>query len=199
MSWLVDSAAEGITSTFVGSKAKYLRPILNFSSSQFYTYVMRSRMMFKQLFWLLSASLPIVVSQNSSVAPTGVTLPLAARCGPANSTTIICIDRYASVMPYHFFRQPSHGSVDISFNDTQVPSDPSFQLVGDATFLVFDQSRAFEILGSAPTYDLLFHVSDAVHEAPVYVASVNLLYLSQLAPPTGKCMVETGQSNADMY
>jgi len=160
---------------------------------------MRSKMMLNQLLWLLSASLPIAVSQNSSVQPTGVTLPLAAQCGPPNSSAIVCIDRYASVMPYHFFRQPSHGTVDISFNDTHVLSDPSFQLVGDATFLVFDQARAFEILGSAPTYDLLFHVSDAVHEAPVYVASVNLLYLSQLAPPTGKCMVEDLQINADDY
>jgi sugar lactone lactonase YvrE len=41
-----------------------------------------------------------------------------------------------------------------------------------------------QYLGS-PTYEFVFKVSDAVHEAPVYVPSQNKLYISQLAPPTG--------------
>ena len=123
-------------------------------------------------------------AQNATVQPPGVSLPVAATCGPT-SASIVCIDRYASVLPYHFFRKPSQNTTDISFDQTSVPSDPSFKLVGDADFLVFDEARAFEILGSAPTYDLVFEVSEAVHEAPVYVPEVNLLYLSQLAPPTG--------------
>lgn len=120
---------------------------------------------------------------SSQVAPPGVTLPLARTCGPSTAN-VVCMDRYASVMPYHFFRAPSHGDVDISFDQSHVP-DPSFKLVGEADFLVFDQRRGLTILGSSPTYDLVFKISDAVHEAPVYVPDLNRLYLSQLAPPTG--------------
>lgn len=128
-------------------------------------------------------------AQNATVQPPGVSLPVAATCGPT-SANIVCIDRYASILPYHFFRRPSQNTTDISFGQTSVPSDPSFKLVGGADFLVFDEARAFEILGPAPTYDLVFEVSDAVHEAPVYVPGVNLLYLSQLAPPTGMVHVD---------
>ncbi|KAL8770297.1 MAG: hypothetical protein Q9209_003933 [Squamulea sp. 1 TL-2023] len=54
-----------------------------------------------------------------------------------------------------------------------------------ADFLVFDRERGAEILGSDPSYDFVFEVSEAVHEAPVYVASQNKLLFSQLAPPPG--------------
>lgn len=105
-------------------------------------------------------------TNSTGVQPPGVSLPLARTCGPTTAD-IVCMTRYASVMPYHFYRAPSHGSTDISFGDTNVPSDPSFELVGEADFLIFDEARAFEVLGSAPTYDLFFNLSDAVHEAPV--------------------------------
>jgi len=88
-------------------------------------------------------------------------------------------------MPYHFFRAPSEGSTDISFGQTSVPNDTSFSLVSGANFLIFDQARGLEILGASPTYDFIFNVSDAVHEAPVYVPSLNKLFLSQLSPPAG--------------
>ena len=88
-------------------------------------------------------------------------------------------------MPYHFFRKPSEGTTDISFAHTSVPNDTSFGLVGKADFLVFDKQRGLETLGSSPTYDKVFTVSDAVHEAPVYVPSLNKLFLSNLAPPAG--------------
>jgi sugar lactone lactonase YvrE len=116
--------------------------------------------------------------------PAGVTSPLASTCGPS-SANIVCIDRYASVMPYNFYRKPSAGTTDVSFDQTNVPNDTSFGLVGKADFLVFDQQRGLEILGSNPTYDKVFTVSDAVHEAPVYVPSLNKLFLSNLAPPAG--------------
>lgn len=40
-------------------------------------------------------------------------------------------------------------------------------------------------MGSKPSHEYMFHVSNAVHEAPVYVPSQNKLYFSQLAPPPG--------------
>ncbi|KAK3710086.1 hypothetical protein LTR37_010517 [Vermiconidia calcicola] len=116
--------------------------------------------------------------------PIGVTSPLATSCGPDNAN-VVCLDRYASVLPYHFFRRFSGGSTDISFAQTNVPHDTSFDLVGNADFLVFDQERGLELLGSNPTYDKVFNVSEAVHEAPVYVPSLNKLFLSILAPPAG--------------
>lgn len=128
----------------------------------------------------LLALLPLALTQSS---PPGVTSPLAKACG--NSTSkVVCIDRYASVMPYHFFRQPS-GFSEVTFGMTSVLNDTSFGLVKSANFLVFDQQRGFEVLGSAPTYARVFNVSQAVHEAPVYVPSLNKLFLSQLSPPPG--------------
>ena len=140
-----------------------------------------STMSFKHLLPTLSSLLQYAMAQN---LPPGVTSPLAKTCGPS-SANVVCMDRYAAVMPYHFFRAPSHGSTDISFSQTSVPNDTSFSLVGKADFLVLDQERAFEMLGSNPTYDKVFTVSDAVHEAPVYVPSKNQLFLSNLAPPAG--------------
>ena len=130
---------------------------------------------------LLLAALRFAAAQN---LPPGVTSPLAATCGPS-SANIVCLDRYASVMPYHFYRAPSEDTTDVSFSQTSVPNDTSFSLVGTADFLVFDQARALAILGSSPTYDKVFNVSDAVHEAPVYVPDLNKLFLSDLAPPAG--------------
>jgi len=131
----------------------------------------------------LFSSLALLCGVTAQSQPPGVTAPLAKTCGP-NTAKVVCIDRYASVMPYHFFRAPSGGSTDISFAQTSVPNDTSFGLVSTADFLVFDQ-RAYEVLGANPTYDLVFNVSTAVHEAPVYVPSLNKLFVSQLAPPTG--------------
>jgi hypothetical protein len=115
--------------------------------------------------------------------PPGVSSPVAKTCGPSTAN-IVCIDRYASVLPYHFFR---NRTVDepLTFGSTSVPNDTSFGLVDEADFLVFDQARALELLGESPTYDFIFEVSEAVHEAPVYVPSLNKLFMSQLAPPAG--------------
>jgi len=108
---------------------------------------------------------------------------VAQTCGPS-SANVVCLEKYASVLPYHFFR---NRTVDepLTFGSTSVPNDTSFGLVDEADFLVFDQARAFELLGESPTYEFIFEVSPAVHEAPVYVPSLNKLFMSQLAPPAG--------------
>ena len=133
--------------------------------------------------------LPLLASLRFALAqdlPPGVDPPLAQTCGPS-SADVVCVHRYASVMPYHFYRAPSgeSSSEDVPFGETNVPNDTSFGLVGKADFLVFDQKRGLEILGSNPTYDLVFEVPERVHEAPVYVPSLNRIYLSRLAPPPG--------------
>lgn len=42
-----------------------------------------------------------------------------------------------------------------------------------------------QYLGDAPSYQFMFQVSKAVHEAPVYAPKQNLLFISVLAPPPG--------------
>lgn len=112
-------------------------------------------------------------------AQTGVFTPLAQECSPS-LPNVFCIQKYASVIPYHFFRNISNGTSSPTFGSTSVPNDTSFALVDKAEFLVFDRDRGLEILGTNPTYDFVFKVSEAVHEAPVYVPSQNKLYLSQV-------------------
>jgi len=88
-------------------------------------------------------------------------------------------------MPYHFNRSISNANFDYDFRNTSVPNGTSSDLTANADFLVFDQARGMEYLGSSPSYGYVFQVSNAVHEAPVYAPVQNKLFLSQLAPPAG--------------
>ncbi|EAW07931.1 SMP-30/gluconolactonase/LRE family protein [Aspergillus clavatus NRRL 1] len=112
---------------------------------------------------------------------TGVIDPISEQCGPS----VVCVKHYANVLPNHFYRNLSTIQVATSFGDTTVANGTVLQDIKSADFVVYDQERGLEILGSNPSYEYMFAVSDAVHEAPVYVASQNKLYLSQLAPPAG--------------
>ncbi|KAL8637450.1 MAG: hypothetical protein Q9226_009121 [Calogaya cf. arnoldii] len=133
---------------------------------------------------LASIITSIFFSIGYSYAQTGFVGPLARIYDPS-LPNVVSLNRYASVMPYHFFRNISNGPSTPTFGSTSVPNDTSFALADEADFLVFDNERASEILGPNPSYEFVFEVSEAVHEAPVYVASQNKLYLSQLAPPPG--------------
>ena len=118
-------------------------------------------------------------------AQVGTVSPLAQPCN-ASMPKVLCINKYAAVMPYQFSRQPDGPNTNTRpFGSASVANDSSFSQVSSADFLVFDQKRGLEILGANPSYEYIFPVSDAVHEAPVYVPAQNKLYLSQLAPPPG--------------
>ncbi|TKA69906.1 hypothetical protein B0A49_06121 [Cryomyces minteri] len=123
-----------------------------------------------------------------ALAQSGVVKPLVQDCSP-NIPGVVCINKYASVMPYHFFRNNPNVTTDITLGQTSVPNDTSWARVESADFLVFDQQKAMQILGPKPTNEFVFKISKAVHEAPVYVPAQNKLYMSehwsQLAPPTG--------------
>ncbi|OCL06958.1 putative gluconolactonase precursor, partial [Glonium stellatum] len=98
--------------------------------------------------------------------------------------SVACVNKYASVMPYPFSRfNPKDGSISSldRFSETNV-SDASFELVRNATFIVFDQNRGLQILGQFPSLELMFTVpADLVHEAPVYVPPpMNAIILSAL-------------------
>jgi len=132
----------------------------------------------------LSALTAGAVCAGISVAQTGVVSPLAQKCD-SSLPAVVCVNKYASVMPYHFFRPVFNSTSEPTYGMTSVPNDSSFAQVANADFLVFDRQRGLELLGPNPSYEYVFQVSAAVHEAPVYVPAQNKLYLSQLAPPPG--------------
>lgn len=138
----------------------------------------------KQILHMRYTLLPGALGFIAVSAQTGVISPLTEWCG-AYSSGVLCINRYAAVMPYHFLREVANDTAMPTFGSTSVPNDTSFAQVNNADFLVFDRKRGLDLLGSSPSYEFAFDVADAVHEAPVYVASQNKLYFSQLAPPPG--------------
>ena len=85
-------------------------------------------------------------------------------------------------MPYPFNRTVSVLGKEYDFRNLSVPSDPSFSLLKNATFVLFDKERGLQALGSSPKYEFMFPVLDTVHEGPVYIPDKNLLYLSELPP-----------------
>jgi hypothetical protein len=108
-------------------------------------------------------SFTIIISAMSTAVlalnPPGNVAPLAQHCGPI--TSIVCMNKYGTVMPYHFFRQPStNGSYEDTSASTSVPSDPSFRLVSSADFLVFDEPRGLELLGPQPSYEFMYQLND---------------------------------------
>ncbi|KAF9887450.1 hypothetical protein FE257_010167 [Aspergillus nanangensis] len=117
---------------------------------------------------------------ETTLAQPGITDPISEVCGPS----VICVNHYANVLPYHFHRNISTLYVPSSFGDTAV-NGTTLPDVKAVDFVVFDQKRGLEILGPNPSHEFMFTVSYAVHEAPVFVESLNKLFLSQLSPPSG--------------
>lgn len=108
-------------------------------------------------------SVSVAAAQNSPIGVSADT-PLAERCGP-QSSSIVCVNKYASVMPYHFFRQASangtYSPTTDDFRYTMVSKDTSFALVKDANFVVFDKDRGLKnVLGQNPIYEFMYDISD---------------------------------------
>jgi hypothetical protein len=92
---------------------------------------------------------------------------------------VLCITKYASVMPYPFSRGKANVSYAMPFNLMSMPKDEGWSSVGSVSFLVFDKVRAREVLGNWPDLQLMFVVSPAIHEAPVYMPETNRIFLSE--------------------
>ena len=115
-----------------------------------------------------------------------VLFPLAEKCGP-DSVEVVCINHYTSVLPADFFRAP----INHSYLPTDQPSydqtrginetDPSFDLISSASFILWDHERALSLLDSHPTNKFMFQTPPAFHEAPAYVPETNELYFSQMS------------------
>ncbi|TAQ91176.1 hypothetical protein B7494_g546 [Chlorociboria aeruginascens] len=100
-------------------------------------------------------------------------------CGSWQAPQVLCINQYGSLMPGNFSRTvndsiPGHDT----YPSTVVPADPSFAAVRHADFLVFDETRAGEILGDDPVLEHMFDVALDFHEAPVYVPDLHRLYVT---------------------
>ncbi|THX95828.1 calcium-dependent phosphotriesterase [Aureobasidium pullulans] len=131
---------------------------------------------------LLTIASVLSLGLGRALAQSEVISPLARACPEySNNTDVVCINRYASAMPPSFERQSSTGGVvspNDTFVETQVPSDPSFGLVKNATFVVFDQ-RGSQILGPSPKLESVFASrNDSIHEGPVYVPSLDAIIFS---------------------
>ena len=116
-------------------------------------------------------------------AQNGFSPPIVDKCpGLEHAKNVACVNRYASVLPYPFQRGHAQNGVDPandSFVDTSVPKDPSFSLLHNVSFVVFDQTRGLQILGSSPKLELMFEIrNDSIHEAPVYVPALNSIIYS---------------------
>ncbi|KAF2111305.1 putative gluconolactonase precursor [Lophiotrema nucula] len=105
---------------------------------------------------------------------------MASRC--ANIVNVACIHKYAAVMPLPFFRA---NSLDDTYNPLDrfsniTVNDLSFSLVREASFVIFDEPRGVEILGTSPALETIFDIEATVHEAPVYVPELNAIIASAL-------------------
>lgn len=119
----------------------------------------------------------VVVAQN------GFSPPTVERCpGYAEDSGVACVNHYAAVLPYPFERAFASNGMDPendTFVETSVPSDPSFATLEEATFVVFDQARGLDILGSSPKLERVFDTrNDSIHEAPVYVPDMDAIIFS---------------------
>lgn len=106
--------------------------------------------------------------------------PVAATCGPTTAN-ITCVHRYGTVLPPSFHRD---ADPTVGYSQTLVPDDPSWSLVANSDFVLFDSVRGLEILGASPKiYHQYLDVLNVIHEAPIYVPGLNKLFVTQDGPP----------------
>ena len=132
-----------------------------------------------------AAAVPQHTNTTSSAAAAAAantsTLPVAAACGPSTAN-ITCIQRYGSVLPPTFSRDPDP---NVAYSGTVVADDASWAaLVPRADFVVFDHERGLALLGPAPTISHTYvPLLNVIHGAPVFVAELNKLFVTQYGPP----------------
>ncbi|KAI1176517.1 hypothetical protein F4777DRAFT_270422 [Nemania sp. FL0916] len=106
--------------------------------------------------------------------------PIATVCGP-NTANITCVNRYGTLLSPSFSRDPDPA---VAYTGTVIPDDPSWALVQQADFVVFDKKRGLDILGPSPEiHRTIISVLNVIHEAPVFVPSLNKLFVTQDGPP----------------
>ena len=105
---------------------------------------------------------------------------VASACG-STTANITCVYRYGTVLPPSFERD---ADPTIGYTGSVVPEDPSWKLVQNADFVVFDKKRGLEVLGATPKIQHKYlNVLSVIHEAPIFVPDLNLLFVTQDGPP----------------
>lgn len=105
---------------------------------------------------------------------------VAYACGP-KTANVTCVNRYGSYLPPSFLRDPDPA---LGYIAAQVPDDPTWTLVQEADFVLFDHQRGLELLGRSPKIRRgILPVLNVIHEAPVYAPAVNKLFVAQDGPP----------------
>ena len=142
-------------------------------------------MLFSQDCWqlFLCTALPVqavTLSGNKrSAVPHGYH-SVASTCGPTTAN-IACVYRHGTVLPPSFERD---ADPTVGYIGAEVPDDPSWMLVQDADFVVFDIVRGLEVLGASPKIQHKYlDVLDVIHEAPIFVPKLNKLFVTQDGPP----------------
>ncbi|KAK1142965.1 hypothetical protein N8T08_007206 [Aspergillus melleus] len=104
------------------------------------------------------------------------------KCEGYDYPRVLCLDRYASVLNPDF-RRPANNELanPDKLTDTVVPSDPHWDDIKKADFVVFDEKLAAEFLGTDDQLEFLFEITAGGHEAPVYAPNTNEFYFSDLA------------------
>ncbi|KAI0011638.1 lactonohydrolase [Xylariaceae sp. FL0662B] len=110
----------------------------------------------------------LLLTQTTSAAQ------LVHACGNLKFPNVACIDRYGSVLPGIFNR----GVLDV-YSDTSV-KDSSFANLKNTKFLVFEQDRGLQILGSNPFVEDVLNLDGPAPEGPVYVPDTNELWIGGL-------------------
>lgn len=115
---------------------------------------------------------------------------LSYSCGP-NTTKAVCINLYASLLPYDFYRvsvsghtSPQH-SLDWTFASTLIPGSITWApAVAQANFLLFDTFQGLSILGTNATYTVILQTNASrTYQAPVWVPSQNKIYFGITGVP----------------
>jgi hypothetical protein len=110
---------------------------------------------------LLCPSYQVIVSAQNSPH-----VDLAKRCSGYSFPEVVCMHRYASVLS-DFSRSIPAGLNQPTFGDTKVANDSSFSNVKNASFLIWDEALAAEVLGETPKYEFMFELPNDGHEGPV--------------------------------
>ena len=90
---------------------------------------------------------------------------------------VTCINRYGSLLPGSFFRNPDPFT---AYTGTVISEDPSWSLVQQADFVLFDRQRGLRLLGPSPRIRRsIVPLLNVIHEAPVFVVCT----MPELLPP----------------
>ncbi|KAI2464694.1 hypothetical protein F4781DRAFT_412128 [Annulohypoxylon bovei var. microspora] len=107
-------------------------------------------------------------------------LRIAEVCGP-KTANITCINRFGSLLPTSFSRNPDPFT---AYTGATIPDDPSWSLVQQADFVLFDKKRGLKLLGSSPRiWRTIIPLLNVIHEAPVFIPGLNKLFVAQAGPP----------------